>query len=78
MLTHGTKAEACGERGPRTLPEPGMGRGMTPSDWAYIVVAARLEERDLTAALFVYRDYAAVTPRFVPRAISSANRRNRR
>jgi protein-S-isoprenylcysteine O-methyltransferase Ste14 len=32
----------------------------------YIVVAVRLEERDLTAALPEYRDYAADTPRFVP------------
>jgi protein-S-isoprenylcysteine O-methyltransferase Ste14 len=34
---------------------------------AYVVVAVRFEERDLTAALPPYRDYAARTPRFVPR-----------
>jgi methanethiol S-methyltransferase len=34
---------------------------------AYIVVAVRLEERDLAASLPQYAAYAAVTPRFVPR-----------
>jgi protein-S-isoprenylcysteine O-methyltransferase Ste14 len=34
---------------------------------AYIVVAVRLEERDLAGTLPEYRDYAAGTPRFVPR-----------
>lgn len=34
----------------------------------YIIVAVRLEERDLTEALPEYRDYAARTPRFFPRA----------
>lgn len=33
----------------------------------YIVVAVRLEERDLFADLPEYRDYAAGTPRFFPR-----------
>lgn len=33
----------------------------------YIIVAVRLEERDLTEALTEYRDYAARTPRFLPR-----------
>jgi methanethiol S-methyltransferase len=33
----------------------------------YIVVAVRLEERDLTEALPEYRSYAAHTPRFLPR-----------
>jgi protein-S-isoprenylcysteine O-methyltransferase Ste14 len=33
----------------------------------YIVVAVRLEERDLTEALPEYRDYAAATPRFLPK-----------
>lgn len=33
----------------------------------YIIVAVRLEERDLTEALPEYRDYAARTPRFLPR-----------
>lgn len=33
----------------------------------YILVAVRLEERDLAAALPEYRGYAAGTPRFVPR-----------
>jgi protein-S-isoprenylcysteine O-methyltransferase Ste14 len=42
------------------------------SSCGYIIVAVRLEERDLTAALPEYRDYAAVTPRFVPRATSRA------
>ena len=32
----------------------------------YIVVAVRLEERDLAGALPEYQDYAAGTPRFVP------------
>lgn len=35
----------------------------------YIVVAVRLEERDLTAALPEYPAYAARTPRFVPRFV---------
>jgi protein-S-isoprenylcysteine O-methyltransferase Ste14 len=33
----------------------------------YIVVAVRLEEQDLTDALPEYRQYAAGTPRFIPR-----------
>jgi len=33
----------------------------------YIFVAVRFEERDLTEDLPKYRDYAARTPRFVPR-----------
>ena len=33
----------------------------------YIIVAVRLEERDLTEVLPEYRDYAAGTPRFLPR-----------
>lgn len=33
----------------------------------YIVVAVRLEERDLTEAHHAYRGYAAATPRFLPR-----------
>lgn len=33
---------------------------------AYVVVAVRFEEHDLTAALVPYRAYAARTPRFVP------------
>ena len=33
----------------------------------YILIAVRFEERDLSAALPEYRDYAARTPRFVPR-----------
>jgi protein-S-isoprenylcysteine O-methyltransferase Ste14 len=37
------------------------------SSCGYIVVAVRLEERDLAAALPEYRDYAARTPRFLPR-----------
>jgi protein-S-isoprenylcysteine O-methyltransferase Ste14 len=35
--------------------------------WAPILVAVRLEERDLRAGLPDYAEYAAVTPRFVPR-----------
>ena len=42
----------------------------------YIVVAVRIEERDLAAALPEYGDYATNTPRFLP--ISSASRRTRR
>jgi protein-S-isoprenylcysteine O-methyltransferase Ste14 len=34
---------------------------------AYVVVAVHFEEHDLTTALSQYRDYAARTPRFVPR-----------
>lgn len=34
---------------------------------AYVLVGVRLEERDLTRDLPPYADYAAVTPRFVPR-----------
>jgi protein-S-isoprenylcysteine O-methyltransferase Ste14 len=33
----------------------------------YIILAVRLEERDLTEALPEYQDYAAGTPRFLPR-----------
>jgi len=33
----------------------------------YIVVAVRIEERDLTESLAEYRDYAAATPRYIPR-----------
>jgi methanethiol S-methyltransferase len=33
----------------------------------YILAAVRLEEQDLTDALPEYRQYAAGTPRFVPR-----------
>lgn len=42
----------------------------------YIVVAVRIEERDLAATLPGYGDYATSTPRFLP--ISSASRRRRR
>ena len=35
--------------------------------FGYIVVAVRLEEHDLAAELPEYREYAARTPRFVPR-----------
>lgn len=41
----------------------------------YILLAVRLEERDLTATLPEYRRYAAGTPRFVPRPRSRAPRR---
>lgn len=43
----------------------------------YIVVAVRLEETDLTEALPEYRDYAAGTPRFVPRPCLHHKRRQR-
>jgi protein-S-isoprenylcysteine O-methyltransferase Ste14 len=33
----------------------------------YIILAVRLEERDLTETLPEYHDYAAETPRFIPR-----------
>ena len=33
----------------------------------YIVMAVRLEERDLTETLPDYREHAGSTPRFVPR-----------
>ena len=36
---------------------------------AYVVVGVRFEERDLGAQLSGYDDYAAATPRFVPRLV---------
>jgi methanethiol S-methyltransferase len=41
---------------------------------AYILLGARLEERDLTQALPEYAAYAAVTPRFVPRLLHRRRR----
>lgn len=48
---------------------------------AYIVVGVQFEERDLNRSLPEYRDYAAATPRFVPKvwrrepALERSNRR---
>jgi protein-S-isoprenylcysteine O-methyltransferase Ste14 len=41
----------------------------------YIVIAVRLEERDLATELPEYPAYAAVTPRFVPRLRRTGTRR---